>query len=88
LFEDSFEMVTNSTCSRFRYLTCLPALWLGKLRKMRGIDSWKATEITCEPVGTGAVYAQVDGEPIGRLPLIFRIVPNALSIVTPAALRA
>src|SRR5580700_8761788 len=41
LFEDSFEMVTNSTCSRFRYLTCLPALWLGKLRKMRGIDSWK-----------------------------------------------
>jgi diacylglycerol kinase family enzyme len=55
---------------------------------MHGIDSWKATEITCEPVGTGAVYAQVDGEPIGRLPLIFRIVPNALSIVTPAALRA
>jgi diacylglycerol kinase (ATP) len=88
LFEDSFEMVTHSTCSRFRYLTCLPALWLGKLRKMRGIDSWKATEIVCEPVGTGAVYAQVDGEPIGPLPLIFRIVPNALSIVTPAALRA
>src|SRR5580692_8428625 len=88
LFEDSFEMVTNSTCSRFRYLTCLPALWLGKLRNMRGIDSWKSTEIVCEPVGTGAVYAQVDGEPIGPLPLIFRIVPNALSIVTPAASRA
>src|SRR6202047_2711713 len=88
LFEDSFEMVTNSTCSRFRYLTCLPALWLGALRQMRGIDSWKATEIVCEPVGTGVVYAQVDGEPIGPLPLIFWIVPNALSIVTPAALRA
>jgi len=88
LFEDYFEMVTNSTGSRFRYLACLPALWLGKLRNMRGIDSWKAKEIICEPVGTGAVYAQVDGEPIGRLPLIFRIVPDALSIVTPAALRA
>jgi diacylglycerol kinase family enzyme len=88
LFDDSFEMVTNSTCSRLRYLACLPALWLGKLRTMRGIDSWKAKELTCEPAGTGAVYAQVDGEPIGRLPFIFRIVPDALSIVTPAALRA
>src|SRR5580700_9267187 len=88
LFEDSFEMVTNSTGSRLRYLACLQALWLGKLRSMRGIDSWKAKEIICEPVGTGVVYAQIDGEPIGRLPLIFRIVPDALSIVTPAALRA
>jgi diacylglycerol kinase family enzyme len=26
----------------------------------------------------------VDGEPIGRLPFAFRIVPDALSIVTPA----
>jgi diacylglycerol kinase family enzyme len=31
------------------------------------------------------VYAQVDGEPVGALPITFRIVPDALSIVTPAA---
>jgi len=33
------------------------------------------------------VYAQVDGEPIGPLPLAFRIVPDALSLVTPATLK-
>jgi diacylglycerol kinase family enzyme len=32
------------------------------------------------------VFAQVDGEPVGPLPLKFRIVPDALSLVTPAAL--
>ncbi len=44
LFEDSFEMLTNSTRSRWKYAACLPALWLGKLRKMEGIDAWKSTK--------------------------------------------
>jgi diacylglycerol kinase (ATP) len=84
LFDDSFEMLTNSTRSRLRYIGCLPALWLGKIREMKGIDTWKATEVICESAGSEAVYAQVDGEPIGPLPLIFRIIPDAVSLVTPA----
>jgi diacylglycerol kinase (ATP) len=87
LFEDSFEFLTNSTRSRLQYLACLPALWLGKIRGMQGIKMWKATEVLCESAGANPVYAQVDGEPIGPLPLKFRIVPDALSLVTPAALR-
>jgi diacylglycerol kinase (ATP) len=87
LFEDSFEFLTNATRSRLRYLACLPALWLGKLRSMDGIDAWKDTEVICESANGSKVYAQVDGEPIGSLPLKFRIVPDALSLVTPAALK-
>jgi diacylglycerol kinase (ATP) len=83
LFEDSFEILTNATRSRFRYIACLPALWLGKLRGMDGIDAWKATELTCEANGQGVVYAQVDGEPIGTLPVTFRVVPDALSLIVP-----
>jgi len=83
LFEDSFEILTNAARSRFRYLACLPALWLGKLQGMDGIDTWKATEAVCEADGEGVIYAQVDGEPIGTLPVIFRIVPDALSLVIP-----
>jgi diacylglycerol kinase (ATP) len=84
LFEDSFEMLTNSTTSRLRYLACLPALWMGKLRSVKGIDAWKDTQVVCEPVDERMVYAQVDGEPVGPLPLAFRIVSNALSVVVPA----
>jgi diacylglycerol kinase family enzyme len=46
---------------------------------------WKATETICESANGEPVYAQVDGEPVGALPLSFKIVPDALSIVTPAA---
>jgi diacylglycerol kinase (ATP) len=87
LFEDSFEFLTNSTRSRLRYMACLPALWLGKLRSMEGIAAWKDTEVICESANGAEVFAQVDGEPIGRLPLAFRIVPDALSLVTPAHLK-
>jgi diacylglycerol kinase (ATP) len=85
LFEDSFEFLTNSTRSRLGYLACLPALWLGTLRTMDSIETWKATEVICESANGEPVYAQVDGEPVGLLPVAFRIVPDALSIVTPAA---
>jgi YegS/Rv2252/BmrU family lipid kinase len=88
LYEDSFEILTNSKRSRLGYLICLPALWLGKLRNLKGIDAWKATEAVCEAAGSQPVYAQVDGEPIGAAPISFRIVPDALSLVVPAPVKA
>jgi diacylglycerol kinase family enzyme len=54
---------------------------------MEGIAAWKHTEVICESANGAVVYAQVDGEPIGPLPLAFRIVPDALSLVTPATLK-
>ena len=83
LFEDSFELVAYTARSRLRFLMCLPALWLGRLRKMRDIHFWKGTELTCEPAGEAMVYAQVDGEPVGALPVQFRVVPDALTLVVP-----
>jgi diacylglycerol kinase (ATP) len=83
LFEDSFEFVTNSRRSRMGYVACFPALFLGSLRSLDGIEAWKSTETICESAGSDPIYAQVDGEPVGPLPVTFRIVPDALSIVTP-----
>ena len=57
-----------------------------KAMMRNGIDAWKSTEVICEPASHGPVFAQLDGEPAGQLPLSFSVVPNALSIVTPAAL--
>src|SRR6202046_5616390 len=70
LFEDTFEFLTNSTSSRLGYLACLPALFAGTLRKRRGIETWKATEVICESAGSapggphgrrGAVRPPADG---------------------------
>jgi len=85
LFEDSFEIVAFSTRSRWRYLIALPALYFGRLRSVRGITAWKTTDVNCTPLAGGTLYAQVDGEPVGALPLRFRIVPDALTLLVPAS---
>jgi len=83
LYEDKFEVMTVTTQSALRYLSYLPALWLGGLHKTRGVFFWMADKLVCEPLDKNPVYAQIDGEPLARLPVEFKIVPRALKLLVP-----
>jgi diacylglycerol kinase (ATP) len=83
LFADQFEIMGLTTKSGFRYLSYLPSLWAGKLRGTEGVHYWKAKSIVCEPLDSNPVYAQIDGEPLARLPVEFKIVPRALKLLVP-----
>jgi diacylglycerol kinase (ATP) len=83
LYEDQFELMTLTTQSGLRYLSYLPTLFFGKLRGTEGVDFWKADRVVCEPLGEDPIYAQVDGEPLARLPVEFRIMPRALKLLVP-----
>jgi len=83
LHEDQFELMTLTTQSGLRYLSYLPTLFFGKLRGTEGVDFWKADRVVCEPLGEDPIYAQVDGEPLARLPVEFRIMPRALKLLVP-----
>ena len=83
LYADQFELMGLTTRSGFRYLSYLPTLWAGKLRGTQGVHYWKAKSIICEPLDSNPVYAQVDGEPLARLPVEFKIVPRALKLLVP-----
>ncbi len=85
LFEDHFEVLTLATRSGLRYLSYLPSLWLNKLRGTEGVEFFKTDSIICEPLDANPVYAQVDGEPLGRLPVEFRIIPRALKLLVPSS---
>jgi len=84
LYEDQFEFVGLTTQSGLRYLSYLPTLWFGDLRKEEGVYFWKSDRLVCEPIESDPpTYAQVDGEPLTRLPVEFRIVPHALRLLVP-----
>jgi diacylglycerol kinase (ATP) len=83
LFEDQFEVLALTTQSGFRYLSYLPTLWMGNLRKEKDVFFWKAEKLICEPLDARPVYAQLDGEPLTRLPIEFSIVPRALKLLVP-----
>jgi len=83
LFEDQFEVMALTTQSGLRYLSYLPTLWMGNLRKEEDVHFWKAESLVCEPLDADPVYSQVDGEPLARLPVEFSIVPRALKLLVP-----
>ena len=86
LYEDQFELAVLTTQSGLRYLSYLPTLWFGNLRNSEGVHFVKADTLLCEPTGGEPVYAQVDGEPLSRLPVEFKIVPRALKLLIPEEL--
>src|SRR5438034_8429135 len=77
------DALTLSTQSGLRYLSYLPSLWLNKLRGTQGVEFFKSESLLCEPLAANPVYAQIDGEPLARLPVEFRIVPRALKLLVP-----
>jgi len=83
LFQDRFEILTLTTQSGFRYLSYLAPLYLGKLRGLDGVHFHKSTAVICDPLDKNPVHAQIDGEPLARLPVEFRIVPHALKLLVP-----
>ena len=84
LFEDHFEILTLATRSGLRYLSYLPTLYFNKLRGTAGVEFFKSDSLICEPLDSNPVYAQIDGEPLARLPVEFRIIPRALKLLVPS----
>ena len=84
LFGEEFEVAVVTTQSRLVYLGLLPLAWLEKLRDRKKVRFWKTNRLRCDAIDDPKVYAQVDGESVGKLPIEFEIVPDALTFVVPA----
>ena len=83
LMEPQFELAFVTTRSAWRYIAYLPLVWAGKLRGARHVQFFKTDSLKCASISAAHVQIQVDGEPAGRLPVEFKIVPDALTLAIP-----
>jgi diacylglycerol kinase (ATP) len=83
LMQPEFELAFVTTRSAWRYIAYLPLIWAGKLRGARHVRFFKTNSLQCASNSASQVQIQVDGEPAGRLPVEFRIVPDALTLAIP-----
>ncbi len=83
LLQPEFELAFVTTRSAWRYIAYLPLIWAGKLRSARYVRFFKTNSLQCASNSASQVQIQVDGEPAGRLPVEFRIVPDALTLAIP-----
>lgn len=75
-----FEVCLVNTHSRFRFLYLLSHAWRGGVpENTRAVCFTRTTHARA----TGDALVQADGEIIGRLPMTFEIVPDAIEIITP-----
>lgn len=86
LFSDRFELAIFTFRNRFRFPVHLVSNWSTRLRRPGDVHFIKATRLTCQPEPGSTVYVEIDGEPAGKLPVEFEVVPDALTLVVPASM--
>ena len=84
LLEDSFEVLMFEGESTWPFTKYLAGAALGKMEGMKGVTIARGRELTLRALSTDPVLVHIDGELAGQLPARIEIVPNALTLMTPA----
>ena len=82
LFRDDFEVCVISTRSRFRYFLYSFAVFTDKLDAFPEVRRFPARAVRAV-AREGRVLVETDAEAAGELPVEFRVVPEALSLLVP-----
>ncbi|MGA8025955.1 MAG: hypothetical protein WB992_02340, partial [Bryobacteraceae bacterium] len=81
LLRSDFEVVLFRGRLSARYLRYLMGVALKRVHRMEGCTILRAQSVTCHAPGAGKVFAQVDGELAGHLPITAEILPDALTLL-------
>jgi diacylglycerol kinase family enzyme len=83
LSDNRFEVVLFEGRHTARYLKHFAGMMLNRLATMKGVAVLRADSVSLSDPQDRCVYVQVDGEFAGRLPAEIRIIPDALTLLTP-----
>lgn len=85
LLRDDFEVVLFRGKQSYQYLPYFVGVALGKAAKLRGCTIVHGRNVSCHEVSNKDVFAQVDGELVGKLGVTAAILPQALTLLMPPA---
>src|SRR5207248_1624497 len=85
MLDDQFEVVLFAGARATRYLKYLSGVAANRLAGMSGVTILRAREAVFSAASDDRVHIQIDGEYAGRLPGKVEIVPDALTLLTPAS---
>jgi len=76
------DLVTVAGTSRLRFLTNLPKVFSGRHIDLPEVDCFQVREVEVSASRPFQVYA--DGDPLTRLPAVFRVLHRALTVISPS----
>lgn len=81
--DGALEVVMARDLGKIETLGLLPKVFSGAHLRHRKVTHQSAREVRVESDAPLAIHA--DGETVGRVPALFRIVPGAIEVIAPAA---
>jgi YegS/Rv2252/BmrU family lipid kinase len=89
LHNNGLRLIAFKTRSRLIYFRFLMATMFGHQRFTREIELLDAVSVECRPSNGSMmrVFAEADGELLGRLPVRIEIVPDAVTLLIPRGAR-
>jgi YegS/Rv2252/BmrU family lipid kinase len=85
LLRDDFEVVLFRGKQSYRYLPYLVGVAIGQTAKLSGCTIIHGHTVSCHAVAGKDVFAQVDGELVGKLGVTAEILPQSLTLLMPDA---
>ncbi len=83
LMRDDFTVVLFRGKVSARYLGYLVGVATGQVHRIKGCTILRGRSVICLAPQARHIYAQVDGEFAGKLPMSAEIIPNALTLLLP-----
>ena len=83
LLRNDFEIVLFRGSLALHYVPYLLGVALKKVHRIHGCQVLHGRNVTCHPVSGKTVYAQVDGELAGAVPVSAELIPGALTLLAP-----
>lgn len=83
LLRNEFEIVLFRGKQSLKYVPYLVGVAIGQAHRMSGYTALRGRSVTCSAVGGERIFAQLDGELAGQLPLAAEIIPDALTLLVP-----
>jgi diacylglycerol kinase (ATP) len=83
LLRDEFDIVLFRGKLSVRYLSYLFGVATRQVHRIKGCTILRGRSVACVPPKNEQIYAQVDGELAGKLPMTAEIVPDALTLLLP-----
>lgn len=84
LLSHDFEIVLFRGTNSLRYLPYLLGVAFRSAHRMTGCTVLHGCSVNCTPPDGSKVFAQIDGELAGSLPMTADIVPDALTLLMPS----
>jgi diacylglycerol kinase (ATP) len=83
LFDDHFEVILFEGRSTLPYVKYLAGVMTNRLKGMKGVTVTNAKCLKFSAPKDERIYVQVDGEFVGHLPALVKVVPDALTVLLP-----